>query len=62
MSQHPCEPVVLIPGHPLDRPDPEVGRRVRAAVKRSGSGPHPTAGKRPSTHDAEPPPDEAACG
>lgn len=50
------EPVVLIPSHPHDRPDPEVGQRVRDAVKRSNTGAHPPAGRKPPTHDASPPP------
>lgn len=38
MSPNPREPVVLIPGSPDDRVDPELGQRVRDAVKRSNTG------------------------
>ena len=62
MSPNPREPVMLIPGHPLDRPDPEVGQRVRDAVKRCRTGPQPAAGRGPSANDTAPAPDDAACG
>ena len=55
MSPGSREPVVLIPNHPHDRPDPEVGQRVRDAVKRSNTGPHPSAGRKaPASEAAHP--------
>jgi len=56
MSPGSREPVVLIPNHPHDRPDPEVGQRVRDAVKRSNTGPHPPAGRKAPTSEAAPHP------
>ncbi len=55
MSPGSREPVVLIPTHPHDRPDPEVGQRVRDAVKRSNTGPHPPAGRKAPPNEASPP-------
>jgi hypothetical protein len=49
------EPVVLIPSHPHDRPDPDVGQRVREAVKRSNTGGHPPAGRKPPPADTAAP-------
>ncbi len=51
MADH-REPVVLIPGSPLDRVDPEVGQRVRAAIKRVRTGPQPVAGSKRTPPDA----------
>ncbi len=54
-NSNPSDPVVLIPNHPLEHVDREVGQRIRERVKQVKTGPHAAAPVRNRVSPSQPP-------